>query len=84
MIEISQSSRSSDMNSSKAEITNVLPKNGLVYSERGGLGEVLCKPKILPLKSSVLLKIKQQSEALEEQEEASNSSSNNNMYEIRN
>ena len=50
-----------------SNITNVLPKNGLVYSERGGLGEVLCKPKILPLKSSVLLKLKQQAELEEEQ-----------------
>ena len=28
----------------------VLPKAGLVYSEKGNLSEVLCKPKLLPLK----------------------------------
>ncbi len=32
----------------------ILPKSGLVYSERGGLSEVLCKPKIIPIKSAVL------------------------------
>ena len=39
-------------------IHEILPKSGLVYSERGGLVEVLCKPKILPLRSSVLEKLK--------------------------
>ena len=38
-------------------LKEVLPKTGLVYSERGALGEVFCKPKILPLKSSVLEKL---------------------------
>lgn len=28
----------------------MLPKAGLVYSERGNLAEVLCKPKIMPIK----------------------------------
>eukprot|EP01041_Mallomonas_annulata_P012903 gene12903-27218_t len=44
-----------DMEEEKREtIKEVLPKTGLVYSERGGLSEVLCKPKIMPLKSAVL------------------------------
>ncbi len=38
-------------------LKEVLPKTGLVYSERGALSEVLCKPKIIPLKSSVLEKL---------------------------
>ena len=38
----------------RPSIAEVLPKAGLVYSERGNLTEVLCKPKILPLKSVVL------------------------------
>jgi hypothetical protein len=37
----------------------VLPKSGLVVSEKGGLGELLCKPKILPLKSATLKKLEQ-------------------------
>lgn len=35
----------------------VLPKAGLVYSEKGNLSEVLCKPKIMPIKSIALEKI---------------------------
>ena len=32
-------------------LTEVLPKSGLVFSERGNLTEALCKPKIMPIKS---------------------------------
>ena len=38
----------------KANLKEILPKTGLVYSERGALTEVLCKPKIIPIKSAVL------------------------------
>ena len=31
-------------------VTEVLPKAGLVYSEKGNLTETLCKPKLMPLK----------------------------------
>jgi hypothetical protein len=31
-------------------IKEVLPKAGLVYSEKGNLVEVLCKPKLMPIK----------------------------------
>lgn len=44
-------------------VQEVLPKAGLVYSEKGNLSEVLCKPKIMPIKSSTLEKL----EALEAQ-----------------
>lgn len=37
----------------------VLPKSGLVVSEKGGLSELLCKPKILRLKSATLKKLEQ-------------------------
>ncbi|GLE04023.1 hypothetical protein PINS_up012934 [Pythium insidiosum] len=43
----------------RVQIQEVLPKAGLVYSERGNLTEVLCKPKILPIKSATLLKIEE-------------------------
>ena len=36
----------------RPRISEVLPKNGLVYSEKGTPSEVLCKPKMLPIKSS--------------------------------
>ena len=42
-------------------LQEVLPKAGLVYSEKGTLSEVLCKPKILPIKS-VTLEILEQME----------------------
>ena len=40
-------------------LQEVLPKAGLVYSEKGNLTEVLCKPKILPIKSVSLQKIEE-------------------------
>ena len=47
----------------KPLLQEVLPKAGLVYSEKGNLSEVLCKPKILPIKSNTLEKL----ESLEQQ-----------------
>lgn len=41
-----------------------MPKAGLVYSEKATLSEVLCKPKILPLKSITLLKLEKMEEDL--------------------
>ncbi|KAJ1437661.1 cilia BBSome complex subunit 10 [Ochromonadaceae sp. CCMP2298] len=46
-------------------IKEVLPKSGLVYSEKGGLAEILCKPKILPLKSAVLEQLQRIEQAAE-------------------
>ena len=40
----------------KAQLSEVLPKTGLVYSERGAMTEILCKPKIMPIKSDALKK----------------------------
>mgnify|MGYP006169239395 CR=1 FL=1 len=42
---------------SKPALQEVLPKAGLVYSEKGNLSEVLCKPKIMPIKSVTLEKL---------------------------
>jgi len=41
------------------QIKEILPKAGLVYSEKATLSEILCKPKILPLKSVTLMKLEQ-------------------------
>ena len=41
----------------KVELHEVLPKAGLVYSEKGNLSEVLCKPKIMSIKSESLVAI---------------------------
>eukprot|EP00971_Amphidinium_carterae_P308351 6127609-Amphidinium_carterae.1 len=40
-------------------IPEILPKAGLVYSEKGNLSEVLCKPKIMPIKSATLEQIEE-------------------------
>eukprot|EP00466_Bigelowiella_natans_P019842 jgi/Bigna1/54569/estExt_Genewise1Plus.C_370116 len=45
------------MASKKIKIEEILPKAGLVYSEKANLSEVLCKPKIMPIKSMTLAKI---------------------------
>lgn len=37
----------------------MLPKAGLVYSEKGNLGEVLSKPKIMPIKSLTLQRLEE-------------------------
>ncbi|POM70272.1 Pre-rRNA-processing protein ESF1, partial [Phytophthora palmivora] len=47
------------LNAMRVQIQEVLPKAGLVYSERGNLTEVLCKPKIMPIKSATLLRIEE-------------------------
>ena len=54
-------------------LREILPKTGLVYSERGALSEIMCKPKIMPLKSAVLEKIQKiEGEADEEATDNSN------------
>lgn len=61
------------MESKKGELIHeILPKSGLVYSERGGLVEILCKPKIMPMKSSVMEKLKK----FEQNNDAEESKSN--------
>ncbi len=40
-------------------LKEIIPHNGLVYSEHGLSTEILCKPKILPLKSLTLQKLEQ-------------------------
>ena len=49
----------------KQVLTEVLPKNGLVYSEKGSLSAVLCKPKIMPIKSIALQKEEERNAAAE-------------------
>ena len=44
-------------NFSSGQVKEILPKAGLVYSEKAAISEVLCKPKILPLKSATLMKL---------------------------
>jgi hypothetical protein len=59
----SEEPTSSGKESGKVEIHEVLPKFGLVYSERDSFQEILSKPKIMPLKSAVLEKLEKIEEA---------------------
>ena len=40
-------------------LQEILPKAGLVYSEKGNLSEVLCKPKVMAIKSPSLEKLEE-------------------------
>ena len=44
-------------------LQEVLPKAGLVYSEKGNLSEVLCKPKVMAIKSPSLEKLEEMEKA---------------------
>ena len=46
--------QSKDDEAADEKIAEILPKSGLVYSEKGSLAEVLCKPKIMPIKSAAV------------------------------
>lgn len=48
----------------KNNIPEVAPKAGLVFSERGLLTGVMCKPKILPIKSMTLEQIEEMEKKL--------------------
>lgn len=48
---------SATSSSDRPRMEPLLAKSGLVYSERGLLTEVLCKPKLMPLKSITLQKM---------------------------
>lgn len=50
------------------DIDLMLPKNGIVIAETSKLQPVLCKPKILPLKSAVLEKAESDEAAMQMQE----------------
>ena len=45
-------------------LREITPKAGSVFAEKGELKEILCKPKILPLKSLTLLKLEQMEQNL--------------------
>ena len=52
----------------KEQLKEILPKAGLVYSEKALLSEALCKPKLLPLKSETLLKLEKMEQDLAQQQ----------------
>ena len=44
---------------SEDNVTEMKPKKGLLYSEKTLLSEVLCKPKIIPVKSVTLERLEE-------------------------
>jgi len=46
-----------DETSQEEKLNEILPKAGIVYSEKGNMTAVLCKPKIMPIKSEMLQKL---------------------------
>ena len=55
---------------SKVSVSEVLPKTGIVLSNQGDLKEILCKPKILPIKSKVIKKLEEIEREREEEDGA--------------
>lgn len=55
---------------SKVSVSEVLPKTGIVLSDQGDLKEILCKPKILPIKSKVIKKLEEIEREREEEDGA--------------
>ena len=53
----------------KLSVDELLPKTGIVLSDQGELKEVLCKPKILPIKSKVIKRLEEIDREREEEEE---------------
>ena len=41
------------------KLKEIIPKNGIVFNEKNDVSEILCKPKILPLKSITLQKLEE-------------------------
>ena len=41
------------------KLREIIPKNGIVYNEKQELNDVLCKPKLLPLKSFTIRKLEE-------------------------
>ena len=66
------------MDKSKEELIKslktVIQKNGVLFSETKNFAEVLCKPKLLPLKSITIRKL----EELDKEFEKNNNANNNN------
>lgn len=39
------------------KLREIVPKNGIVFNEKNEFSEILCKPKLLPLKSMNIKKL---------------------------
>ncbi len=56
-------------------LKNTTPKNGMLFNETSNLSEILCKPKLLPLKSITIKKL----EEIDKEFEKNNSNLINNI-----
>ena len=52
------------------KVSELLPKRGIILHEKGKLSEVLCKPKILPLRSKVVIRMQELERQRQEEETA--------------
>ena len=41
------------------KLREIIPKNGIIYNEKQDMNDVLCKPKLLPLKSFTIKKLEE-------------------------
>lgn len=48
-----------EQNSLIKKLKEIVPKNGIVFNEKNEFSEVLCKPKLLPLKSYNIRKLEE-------------------------
>jgi BBSome-interacting protein 1 len=48
-----------DSSSILKKLREVVPKNGIVYNEKNEFSEILCKPKLLPLKSMTIKRLEE-------------------------
>jgi len=65
---------------SSTDLNFILPKAGLLFSDRGGQTEILCKPKLLAIKSAELNRL----ESMEKSVNAGQSTSTSNLSNTTN
>jgi BBSome-interacting protein 1 len=41
------------------KLKEIIPKNGIVFNEKNDVSEILCKPKLLPIKSTTIRKLEE-------------------------
>jgi BBSome-interacting protein 1 len=41
------------------KLKEIIPKNGIVFNEKNDFTEILCKPKLLPIKSMTIRKLEE-------------------------
>jgi BBSome-interacting protein 1 len=49
-------------------LKEIIPKNGIVFNEKNEFSEILCKPKLLPLKSLTIRKLEELEKEFEKNE----------------